>query len=573
MTFSIDDLIGLFPNIDNTIIKELVDEHRADDEGVVLKSLLLLSPDHWMNKVQNSEEKLMILLRGLPGSGKSTLASAIQHSSFNPGTVAVVSADAFFVDERGDYIYIPSLIEKAHQWTQNKANTAMKKPETRTVVVDNTNLQAWEMQPYCKLAAVQGFSVLLLEPETHWKLKPAILANKTRHGVPIEKIKQMKQRMEAVSLRQVCCNLPPKYQPKVVTLESLRVMEQRYSPVHVAGAEASAIAVNELDTETKSSSEDFQSLLKCFPHLSVDDLYFPFIKAKGNVEVAMNDILDDNSHLGCGGSSSNSSSGSESEDFEISLDATFANQLEARFGSVRNGVNFPGACTISIPPQVAKWLHSCWQTQIKDKMSELEAKRLHSTERGRPTPIRPSSPAILQKFQTTPDDQDSDAVDASWKVVGKLVTPEELRQLKEKRMECFQKASAAYKAKQGGVAGYYSEEGRNLNEKIKNYERNLRLSTYLNNRQGKRGLSMDLHGLSVEVALEQLEWFILDKTETLYKSNVPFMKLEVITGRGSRSKAKIKPAVMNYFTEQSIKFSESNPGCLEVTLRKKNGFM
>ena len=48
--------------------------------------------------------------------------------------------------------------------------------------------QAWEILPYCKLAAEFGYRVLLLEPDTPWKHNSNLLSYKTSHGVPYEKI-------------------------------------------------------------------------------------------------------------------------------------------------------------------------------------------------------------------------------------------------------------------------------------------------------------------------------------------------------------------------------------------------
>jgi hypothetical protein len=52
---------------------------------------------------------------------------------------SIVSADDFFVDPSGSYIYLPNLVSKAHDWAQAKAKKAMKQPNNRIVVADNTN--------------------------------------------------------------------------------------------------------------------------------------------------------------------------------------------------------------------------------------------------------------------------------------------------------------------------------------------------------------------------------------------------------------------------------------------------
>ena len=54
--------------------------------------------------------------------------------------------------------------------------------------------QRWEMLPYFKLAAENGYTVLVLEPDTDWSHDPSKLAAMTSHGVPKDKIELMKSR-------------------------------------------------------------------------------------------------------------------------------------------------------------------------------------------------------------------------------------------------------------------------------------------------------------------------------------------------------------------------------------------
>lgn len=69
-----------------------------------------------MDRVNESQGEL-ILLRGLPGSGKSTLAKVILQirDSDEP---EILSADDFFMDENGDYVFDSSKIKEAHNYCQ-----------------------------------------------------------------------------------------------------------------------------------------------------------------------------------------------------------------------------------------------------------------------------------------------------------------------------------------------------------------------------------------------------------------------------------------------------------------------
>jgi hypothetical protein len=128
----------------------------------------------------------LILLRGLPGSGKTTLASVIL--STPGGSVDVLSADDFFVNERGEYHFDGSKLKEAHNSCQVRCAEKMKL-ETFKIVVANTFTQDWEMIPYYEMAERYGYRV-----------HSVIVENKHNgsniHGVPEDKIIQMKNRFE-----------------------------------------------------------------------------------------------------------------------------------------------------------------------------------------------------------------------------------------------------------------------------------------------------------------------------------------------------------------------------------------
>ncbi|KAK3885567.1 hypothetical protein Pcinc_010233 [Petrolisthes cinctipes] len=141
------------------------------------------------DKIQMGK-KLMVIMRGLPGSGKTTMAKRLKGR-----TGVILSTDDFFCDKQGNYTYDSSRIGAAHEW--NKRRTIQRLQEDRSpVIIDNTNLQVWEMLPYVKLAVQYSYEVELLEVDTSWKLNPKELAWKNMHGVPKDKITEMKQRYQ-----------------------------------------------------------------------------------------------------------------------------------------------------------------------------------------------------------------------------------------------------------------------------------------------------------------------------------------------------------------------------------------
>lgn len=126
--------------------------------------------------------KDLILLRGLPGAGKSTLARTIVGER---GTV--LEADTFFM-ENGEYKFDASKLKIAHEWCQSQTHLSMHYGYP-LVVVSNTFTQEWEMEPYYKLAERNGYRVHSVIVENRHN-------GVNEHGVPAEKLEQMKNRFE-----------------------------------------------------------------------------------------------------------------------------------------------------------------------------------------------------------------------------------------------------------------------------------------------------------------------------------------------------------------------------------------
>ncbi|XP_054460792.1 NEDD4-binding protein 2 isoform X2 [Anoplopoma fimbria] len=132
------------------------------------------------------EGNVLVLLRGAPGSGKSTLARAfLEH---NPGGVRL-STDDYFI-RHGVYQYDPTALGEAHEWNHKQAKEAFARA-ANPIIIDNTNMQGWEMKPYVAQALKHGYKVLFREPDTWWRNKPRELERRTKHNVPVEKIRRM----------------------------------------------------------------------------------------------------------------------------------------------------------------------------------------------------------------------------------------------------------------------------------------------------------------------------------------------------------------------------------------------
>ncbi len=122
--------------------------------------------------------KNLILLRGLPGSGKSTAASLFK-------TREHYEADMFFMRGNG-YEFDATKLKEAHEWCQDVVENWMDEGE-ELIVVSNTFTQDWEMDYYYTLAKESGYVVHSVIVENRH-------GGVNEHGVPAEKLEQMKNR-------------------------------------------------------------------------------------------------------------------------------------------------------------------------------------------------------------------------------------------------------------------------------------------------------------------------------------------------------------------------------------------
>ena len=115
----------------------------------------------------------LLIIRGLPGSGKSTLAKSLGRHHYE--------ADMLMVNDNGDYFFQPELLKGAHEWCLEACRSSLDRGHD--TVVSNTFTRRWEVMPYINLG--YPFSVVVCEGNYG-----------NIHGVPNEKIVQMRERWE-----------------------------------------------------------------------------------------------------------------------------------------------------------------------------------------------------------------------------------------------------------------------------------------------------------------------------------------------------------------------------------------
>ena len=136
-------------------------------------------------KIENEGE--LILLRGIPGSGKTTLAKLLLQIR-GTDEPEVLSADDFFEDKEGDYNFDPTKLKEVHNYCQFRCSERMRQQKAR-IVVANTFTQEWEMDEYFKMAERYNYRVHTVVVENRH-------GNENIHGVPEDKLQQMKNRFQ-----------------------------------------------------------------------------------------------------------------------------------------------------------------------------------------------------------------------------------------------------------------------------------------------------------------------------------------------------------------------------------------
>lgn len=124
----------------------------------------------------------LYLIRGVPGSGKSTFANQL----LRQGVVhQVLEADKYFIDGEGKYNFDPSKLREAHEWCQLRTKKYLLDGDS--VAVANTSTTEKEVAIYQQIAELTGsnFVSIIVENRNN---------TENQHGVPPEKIQQMKNR-------------------------------------------------------------------------------------------------------------------------------------------------------------------------------------------------------------------------------------------------------------------------------------------------------------------------------------------------------------------------------------------
>lgn len=147
------------------------------------------------------------------------------------------------------------------------------------------------------------------------------------------------------------------------------------------------------------------------------------------------------------------------------------------------------------------------------------------------------------------------ALDAAQKIRDKAGEEAKLRG------ECYEKSKKEFESGDKGKAKELSEEGKKHDEMMKKYNKEAADAFFAAHNKGRDQMTIDLHGLYVEEAMERLK----ARIEAIGRKGT----FVIIWGAGNHSEGgvrKIKPAVVDYLNGEKFNFADDTPnhGCCTV---------
>lgn len=133
----------------------------------------------------------LIIVRGAMGSGKSTFANKLTNKlirfGYKPTDICHFEADQFFMDEYGNYNFVPTKLWLAHKQCLEKTKKCLLRD--KIVIVSNTFATKKEMKPYMDFAEENDIPVEVYRCTGEYQ---------NVHGVPDDVVAAKRKQMEDV---------------------------------------------------------------------------------------------------------------------------------------------------------------------------------------------------------------------------------------------------------------------------------------------------------------------------------------------------------------------------------------
>ena len=130
--------------------------------------------------------KQLVIFRGPSGSGKSTAAKKFAKDSGVGFDGVHFEADQFFM-VLGKYQFDATKLGQAHGWCQRQVRESME-AGLKLVIVSNTSMTKWEVNPYVALAEEFDYEVVIYKIKGPWDAK--LYASRNAHNVPLHVVQK-----------------------------------------------------------------------------------------------------------------------------------------------------------------------------------------------------------------------------------------------------------------------------------------------------------------------------------------------------------------------------------------------
>lgn len=127
-----------------------------------------------------------IIMQGASGSGKTTVANrlAVTYNALRCSTDDLRMED-------GKYVFRAEDNRRMHEMNQRRVGEFLA--SGRSVIVDNTNIRAWEAKPYVLLSMKYNAQIIFIRCTGEFS---------NQHGVPEERVEEMRGEMEELSIKK-----------------------------------------------------------------------------------------------------------------------------------------------------------------------------------------------------------------------------------------------------------------------------------------------------------------------------------------------------------------------------------